>query len=404
MIASMPDAADRVAVRLQRGAILATALAVPMVVFGRGAMQAVLAVAVLLAAAAAWRGRLPFLDLRQCRPVLVAVGAVAVAWLPSIFVSIEPQVSLGGWARTIALAVGCMALWTALRRDAEGYRLALKLLLLATVAAVLPAAAATWVLDISHPVAQSMKSKASAFAVLLPVVIHAGATLRRRWLILAAVIACGVIALVLGTGSRSGLAGLAAASAVVAALYAVRRRHTWIIVLGVVAALGLTAKAKPWVQSPNDAEAVRYELYLPHAVFDTHRQVIWRFTFQKFLEKPVFGWGINVINLSPGANQNVPGMNQEFIPAHPHSWVVEVSAETGAVGFLALLGAIGWGFVRLGRAYVAGAGGSALAGLAALTVFWSAGAFNFSIWAIWWELVLMVSLALAFGRGPDEAA
>lgn len=397
MNTNMPQAVDRLATHLQRGAILAMAVAVPMVVFGRGAMQAVLAVAALLAVAAAWRGCQPVLDVQRCRPLLVVVGVVALAWLPSIAVSLDPLVSFGAWARTLVLALGVMVLWTALRRDRDGYHLALKLLLLASLLAVLPAVALAWSLDVSHPVARSMKSKASAFAVLLPLIIYAGVILRRRWLFAAAVAGGGVIALVLGTASRSGLAGLAVASAVVVAFYAARHRRLWIVALGVAAALALISQVKQW-NSPNDQEAVQYQLYLPHSMFDTHRQVIWRFTFHKFLEKPVFGWGINVINQSPGAHENVPGMLQEFIPSHPHSWLVEVSAETGAVGFLALVGAIGWGFVRLGRAYLHRSASAALAGCAAMTVFWSSGAFNFSIWAVWWQLVLMVSLALIFGR------
>lgn len=402
MTASALTDVDPLAVRLQRAAVLVTALAVPLVTFGRGALQGALAVAVLLALAAAWRGRLPLIDLRQCRPVLIAVGAVAVAWIPSVAVSLDPLISFAGWARTIALAVGSMVLWTTLRRDEEGYRLALKLLVVASVLAIVPAAVLTSLLDVSHPVARSMKSKASAFAVFLPVIVHAGVTLRRRWLVMAVVAAAGVVALVLGTGSRSGMAGLAAASAIILSLYAIRRHRYWIIAIGVVAALVLVGKAKPW-DRPYDADTARYELYLPHSMFDTHRQVIWRFTFHKYLEKPVFGWGINVINQSPGAGDNVPGMNQEFIPSHPHSWLVEVSAETGTVGFLVFVGALAWGFARLGRAYMGSAGSSALAGLAAMTVFWSSAAFNFSIWAVWWELVLMVSLALAFGRRRQAA-
>lgn len=403
MSASMPMAADRLAQRFQRAAVVAVAVAVPMVVFGRGAMQGVLALAVLLALAATWRGRVPVLDLRECRPLLLAIGAVALAWIPSVAVSIDPLMSFSGWARTILLAVGSMVLWTTLRRDADGYRLALKVLLVATLLAVVPAAIVTSLIDVSHPVARSMKSKASAFAVLLPVLVHAGVTLRRRWLVAAIVAVIGIVALVLGTGSRSGMAGLAVASTVILSLYAIRRRRYWIIALGIVAAVILVSKAKPWDRVYDDEDLGRYELYLPHSLFDTHRQVIWRFTFHKFLEKPVFGWGINVINMSPGAGDLVPGMNQEYIPAHPHSWLVEVSSETGATGFLTLVAALAWGFMRLARAYMRSVGSSALAGLAAMTVFWSSAAFNFSIWAVWWELVLMMSLALAFGQPPRTA-
>lgn len=398
----MTDTVDRLSLTLQRAAIIVTALAVPLVVFGRGAMQGALALAAILALVAAVRGRLPAIDLRQCRPVLIAIGAVALAWLPSVAVSLDPLVSFSGWARTLLLAMGALVLWTTLRRDEAGYRLALKLLLVASVVAVIPSAVAVAVLDVSHPVARSMKSKASAFAVLLPVLIHAGVLLRRQWLILAVIAAAAIVALVLGTGSRSGMAGLAVASVLIVSLYAIRRRRYWIIALGLVAAVALVSKAKPWDRPYDDEDITRYELYLPHSLFDTHRQVIWRFTFHKFLEKPVFGWGINVINQSPGAGDLVPGMNQEFIPAHPHSWLVEVSAETGAVGFLALVAAVAWGFIRLGRAYFASVGSAALAGLGAMTVFWSSGAFNFSIWAVWWELVLMISLVLAFGRARER--
>lgn len=394
----MSICADRLALALHRGAIVLTALALPLLVFGRGAMQAALGVAVVLALAAAWRGRWPVLDVSRCRPLVVVVGAVALAWLPSVALSLDPLVSLGGWARTLALTVGGMILWTALARDDADRALAFKVLLGATAVATVAALVPTLMLDISHPVARSMKSKASAFVVMLPLLVYAARMLGRRWWMVAALAALAALGLVLTTGSKSGLAGLAVACVVVVGLYAVRRRRPWIIILGVVAALALVAQLKPWQRPAVDAEAEQYRLYLPHALVDTHRQVIWRFTFEKFLEKPVFGWGVNVINRSPGAGDLVPGMLQEFIPSHPHSWLVEVSSETGAVGFTALVAALGWAVLRLGRSYLRGAGAAALAGVATLTIFWSSAAFNFSVWAVWWQLVLITVLGLIFSR------
>ncbi len=394
----MSASTDRLALTLHRGAIVLTALALPLLVFGRGAMQAALGVAVLLALAAAWRGRWPVLDVVRCRPLLLVVGAVALAWLPSVALSLDPLVSLGGWARTLTLAAGGMVLWTALGRDAADRALIFKVLLAASAVAIVAGLVPTLLFDISHPVARSMKSKASAFVVMLPLLVYAARVLGRRWWMVAAVAVLAALGLVLTTGSKSGLAGLAVACVVVVGLYAVRRRRPWIIILGVVAALALVAQLKPWQRPAVDAEAEQYRLYLPHALVDTHRQVIWRFTFEKFLEKPVFGWGVNVINQSPGAGELVPGMRQEFIPSHPHSWLVEVSSETGAVGFLALVAALGWAVLRLGRSYLRGAGAAPLAGVATLTIFWSSAAFNFSVWAVWWQLVLITVLGLIFSR------
>src|SRR3546814_12594177 len=76
----------------------------------------------------------------------------------------------------------------------------------------------------------------------------------------------------------------------------------------------------------------RDSLRLPTFVIDAHRQVIWSFTLEHVAIAPWFGVGMNVVNNLPGAHELIPGINAEYIPSHPHNWILEIIVETGWIG------------------------------------------------------------------------
>src|SRR3546814_15937842 len=57
------------------------------------------------------------------------------------------------------------------------------------------------------------------------------------------------------------------------------------------------------------------------------------------------GVSINVVNNLPGAHELIPGINAEYIPSHPHNWILEILVETGWIGLLlvvAILALLAW--------------------------------------------------------------
>jgi O-antigen ligase len=134
------------------------------------------------------------------------------------------------------------------------------------------------------------------------------------------------------------------------------------------------------------------ELPLP----DWHRQVIWGFTIEVIKSTPFFGVGPNTINLSPGAKELIPGLNQEYIPSHPHNWLLEIAAETGLIGLTVFL----FAFLLATQLLITRAIGNnaeALAATALSATFWISSLANFSIWATWWLTIfsVLVSFPLA---------
>lgn len=124
---------------------------------------------------------------------------------------------------------------------------------------------------------------------------------------------------------------------------------------------------------------------LPLGLLDAHRQIIWGFAWNLFMERPLQGWGLDTSNLTPGASNVVPGWNVEFIPAHTHNFVLELLVDAGGVLSVLLLAAILFVALQQIREILRGQS-SDLAALLVQAAFWSASFSNFSIWSFWWLL------------------
>jgi O-antigen ligase len=176
---------------------------------------------------------------------------------------------------------------------------------------------------------------------------------------------------------------------------ALRLARPWrAIVVALLAMLGGAAAALIVDRLPALPYRGEASLSLPARAIDPHRQVIWAFTLQKAIERPVFGWGLSAVNRAPGAKDKIPEIGFEHIPLHPHNWVLQLFAETGFVGLAAALAAlVAWLGVLL-RGAAAGAA-AAWAGLSLSGAFFVSGLANFSIWAARWQAVFVVLAALA---------
>ena len=128
---------------------------------------------------------------------------------------------------------------------------------------------------------------------------------------------------------------------------------------------------------------------------DPHRQLIWSFTLDRAMERPFFGYGIDAINKVEGASEIIPFFNQEFIPSHPHNWMLEILAETGVAGLSAMLLALALLLRELYRQAMTGRDPAAgWAAIALFGTFWGSSLANFSIWAAWWQASFWLLLAI----------
>ncbi|MEM7122359.1 MAG: O-antigen ligase family protein [Pseudomonadota bacterium] len=399
------SAASRYAASL---AAVALGASVPILILGRAGMAVAIAIAIIGLVVTSDRSRLVY-DVTAAikTPLGTAVAVTFALWLVSVIGSPEVALSAKIWARMIALLVAAVALVSLLRRAPHLHDLALKALIVTALAgaAVGLVTVLMWPdpllslrghganLDQANLAVSVLKSYGTAIACAMPVVLWAGWRMDARWRAPAVIFQFLALALLIVLESRAGLVAAAVGGGIFACWFVWRIGRAWLIgAVALIMAAGI-AIAFATNERNNQIEAA---LDLPIWLVDAHRQTIWDASLQRFTEAPIFGWGIDVIDKLPGANDIVPGSGVEFIPSHPHNWAIEVLAETGVVGFAAMsvaLIVLAVGGIRATRRD--GAPGATL--LAVCAIFFLVSLISYSFWAFWWQatFVLMASLAIA---------
>ena len=421
LLAAMEEAALQIRL-LDRDRLAALLLgaAAPVVVFGNAVLGAAFGLAALAAAPTVLGDRVQRWRLRGL--LLTWPGALGVAtaawWALSSLFSLDPAVSFGVWVRMLLFLFAACVLAAALAESADNRTRAETVFAYAYGLLVCLAAAAMYsdggLLRLFAPFEGDLtdpltffKGYASMIAVMTPTALWIG--WRRGGGPLAAVAlgGVGVLFLIWGDGeqiARASLAGLVGAVGGLVLILALKRRSSALrkrtaVGLGVVATL-LAALVLMRLPTPPVDEAFRADPPLP--MVDVHRQAIWGFVFDKALERPMLGFGINTINTVEGAKDEVLDLNQEYIPSHPHNFVLEVMSETGFPGLLLLIASQVALFIAFARAAFAGRAG-ALAAAATLTAFWVSSLANFSIWSSWWQVGFLAVIVLPAARclGPE---
>lgn len=120
---------------------------------------------------------------------------------------------------------------------------------------------------------------------------------------------------------------------------------------------------------------------------------IWRFTVERIMERPFFGWGLDASRMfSPN------------IPLHTHSAALQIWLELGAVG--ASLAALFWVWIgtRL-DALESQDRNLAAAACACASAYLTIGALSFGVWQEWWlalgALAVAACAALRAARRPE---
>jgi O-antigen ligase len=134
-----------------------------------------------------------------------------------------------------------------------------------------------------------------------------------------------------------------------------------------------------------------------------HRLLIWSFVGERIAERPLAGWGLDAARAIPGGKDEVrPGLSR--LPLHPHNAALQLWLELGVPGAALFALFVGWLWLRLAgvswpRIYVAAAGGSLTAALAAAFA-------AYGVWQEWWiaTLGLALFLILVLARAAEPAA
>ncbi|MBT3928439.1 MAG: O-antigen ligase family protein [Rhodospirillaceae bacterium] len=411
---------------LALGAAIFAGIGIPLLASSPTVSGVSLALALILLLAAPGRRHLVADFARGARsPLGLAILLTFILWLPGMGESLDSGRSIGVWGRMAGFVFVAALIHHFLSRGAldNCLRALIVASLICALIALLGLYAASpiyglfrgkgWI-DINA--AQILKYYGSALACLTPVVLWAGFRLGGRWRIAGIVYLPAAIVLIFAVDSLAGLLGLIAGLAVGAVVgicqcWQLLRGHAAALFLGLLALLLVVAFA--WVVShlppPPETGQIVDGIYhgpvdtdLPVSLIDAHRQYIWGFAFDKALEAPFFGHGIDVSNYLPGASVLIEKFNQTFIPSHPHSWLLEIFLETGAVGLMMLLLTLVlmlrlW--LRVGKT----SPGTAACGIAIFVAFWSSSMLNFSIWAAWWQGVFLVLSAIVLAAAARDA-
>ncbi len=389
--------------------------AIPLTAFGKS-MMAFSLIPALVVGIYMLRGQISWHHLTSTlrTPLTLSIGIVFSLWAVSAAGSIDIPRSYQVWGRSLLYILSMIILAKSLAGD-PSLMSVLQKSLVGTSGAILAFILFTIYLNDApltllralgsskHQADTAFKAYASVMVCILPIILWSGTCLRGRWQASTYLMVPGTLLFLWGARSRAALLGLLAALLAVTIIRLLLSasqgmRRTIVAVLVISALLGSAALLTRLPQ-PSAANVSTYRL--PADLVDHHRQLIWGFVVGKINEKPWFGHGIDIINQTEGASERIPEMNQNFVPSHPHNWVLEIGAETGLLGLTAITIALLVMFRQL--AVIAGSGQLVgWAGVAAFAAFWGSGLTNFSIWASWWQIVFHLIMAIVFAAAAGH--
>lgn len=345
----------------------------------------------------------------------ILISAIFVVWAISLFFSVNPLGSLKIGGRTGLFVLGITIIWAAIKPHQENHVLIGKIFVVAAlgslIAAVLSLSGVSVILSIlkfdftnSHIPTVALKAFAASVLCMVPVVIWAGRRIGGQWRFWAYAYLPLAVVMILQSHNRAALAGLLAMiTAGIIVLLLTNHRHTRLLTF---AAVAVSTAILVWLRNDRFVMTARNldGMYLPEWLIDPHRQQIWKFAFHKFLDHPWFGNGIDQLNKLSGAHEIAPSLgNTAFlIPSHPHNWALEILAETGILGFLPVLIAITYIAWKLIGGFLKTQDEGAIAQLTLVAGFWASALFNFSIWAVWWQLTFFILFAFIAATPPDK--
>ena len=139
----------------------------------------------------------------------------------------------------------------------------------------------------------------------------------------------------------------------------------------------------------------QFEFKIPTNLIDHHRQFVWGFSIQKFIIKPLFGYGQDSSNFIDGSQKDIGSKytgDMNFIPSHPHNFLIEILLETGIFGTISFILLI---YIINARVWKLHQSLKFKLHLIFLnSCFWGSSLVNFSFWLGWWQASYFLLLSL----------
>ena len=135
---------------------------------------------------------------------------------------------------------------------------------------------------------------------------------------------------------------------------------------------------------------------IPTYIIDPHRQFIWGFVVNNLNNEPFFGIGPDTSNFIEGSQRDIGHWatgDMNFIPSHPHNFILEIILEIGIVGSLCFL------FLILSTNFIFLKDKSKIIPLIFLNgYYWTSSLVTFSFWNAWWQGSYFFILAILFSK------
>jgi len=402
----------------QRASALFFGASIPLLIGGRGLFFALIGLGGLFGLATILpRVKQTAADLGRsaCSFTGIAFALLYVCWAIAALQTIDLQGSSLLFGLVVGvLLLGCL-LHAGFANDPNGRELAMRsMIFMAWVAALTIFVGAFIWLDIFETLRQQpVDNKDGVFLILKPygavvpilsiVILWAGWRLGRLWCTAAvAYLPVGFMIVYLVENKSAVLAYLGAGIATVLCWWFARlsSREAWVAGIVLVASIILSL-ILVFSNLPEMPYTMSSHPTLPTWMVDAHRQIIWSFVLDAADERPWFGWGLGTSGRLPGAKEVIPGLTVEYVPSHPHNWVIQVAAESGwsAVGAMALV------IVLIARRIILLQNRrhpGAMAAGSVLGAFLASSLVNFSFFAAWWLLIFVLAMALPLSDAESE--
>lgn len=408
------DSSERLRTTLRFVMAVLIGVTLPSIVTGRAPLAFLFPIAAAIAGARVWRLRGEILPrLWPLPPFIWAVGAMMLSFGVSAVWTIDPGGSPRVWLEVASILVVGGVFYLALEGDEHTIDTALKAMVVASVLAFVLVYVTIFIspqamspirlrhIESVYAARQAMKAYGSVVPLMIPLLIWCGWRLGGRWRWAAWLLIPPNVATIPILHAKAGLLGLAGAVAAVGYGWLLLRcaPRARIAVVAVTVAFGIGAAALLVSRLPAPPYKGPESLRVPVGLIDAHRQIIWGFAVRFADDRPFFGYGLDTADRLPGAKEMIPGFEQEYIPSHTHNWMIQLVVETGWVGFLATLVAV---YLLLRRIWLGLLGGysGAWVAVAGAGAFLSSSLVNFKIWAIWWQGIFYLLLALSLAAVP----
>lgn len=347
------------------------------------------------------------------------LGGVAAVFLVTVLLSTDIGRSFETWLRTVILLPIGVALLCALRAEPMMHRVALRALIGGSLLTLLVASYTLYIDETPLiAVANSMGRRiapnifflpfAAILACVSPIVLWAVFQCGKLWGAMALMVLPLSLLVIWGNGVEpnvaaiGGLIGGGICLPLVWGMLKLTRPAIFAVMIamagGTIVLAGVFLESLPTPESVTARVTAESGAALPF--LDWHRQVIWGFTYDVFKDHWLTGVGLNTVPEVPGGKTIIPNLSQEFIPGHPHNWVLEIASEAGVFGLLGAIIALLCAILMAVRIVPNGSASWAI--LFLLAVYWISGLANFSVWSAWWNAVLVVGLALLWAAIPAK--